>query len=221
MKFLRNHWYDLGLIPLVITLVYLIINWSNIDIIQKLALINFIVILCHQFEEYRFPGGEAAITNLASQPKPEGPDDRYPLNQNNAMIINIFATYVIYLLPVIFPNILWLGFMPVIFGINQIIIHGIITPKQIGNRLYSPDFCAVCFGHVPVGLYWFYYTISNGLLGLKDVVFGFVYLFAFILIFMLKIGYGILSKPNSSYPFPPYEFERGGYAERIRTLNKK
>jgi hypothetical protein len=43
-------------------------------------------------------------------------------------------------------------------------------------------------------LYWFYYTISHGLLGLWDVVFGLLYLFLFIGVFMLKIGYGVLKE---------------------------
>jgi hypothetical protein len=74
----------------------------------------------------------------------------------------------------------------------------------------------VLFGHVPVGIYWFYYTVSRGLLGVWDVVLGLIYLFLFIAVFMLKIGYGILKDPNSKYPFPKEEFERGGYAQRIK-----
>jgi len=48
----------------------------------------------------RFPGGEPAITNLASQPSEDGPSDRYPLNQNNAMVMNVAAAYTVYLFPV-------------------------------------------------------------------------------------------------------------------------
>lgn len=218
MKFLRNHWYDIGVIPIVVTLIYLFVSWKESTVLQKLALMNFVVIFWHQFEEYRFPGGEPAITNLALQPKDAGPDDRYPLDQNNAMVMNCVAAYIVYLLPVFFPEVLWLGFMSVLFGISQIIIHGIITPKQIGNKIYSPGFCAVLFGHVTVGIFWFYYTISNGLLGWTDVLFGIIYQVAFIAIVMLRIGYGVLSKPDSKYAFPVEEFERGGYAERIRKL---
>lgn len=218
MKFIRNHWYDIALIPMTIAIIYLTFRWGEISVLQRLALMNFAVINWHQFEEYRFPGGEPAITNLASRPKPEGKSDRYPLNQNNAMIINCVASYVVYLLPVFFFDTLWIGFMPILFGITQIIIHGIITPRQIGNKIYSPGFCAVMFGHVPVGIYWFYYTISNGLLGWLDVAIGIVYQIAFIGIFMLRIGYGVLSKTDTKYPFPEAEFERRGYAERIKKL---
>jgi hypothetical protein len=54
------------------------------------------------------------------------------------------------------------------------------------------------------------------MLGWVDVILGIVYLAVFIGGFMLKIGYGLLKKPDSPYAFPKEEFERGGYAERIR-----
>lgn len=218
MKFLRNHWYDLGLIPMVGTLIYLIANWNSIEVLQKIAVMNFFVIFWHQFEEYRLPGGEPAITNLAMQPSEDGPVNCYPLNQNNAMVINVVASYTAYLLPVFLPTVLWVGFMPILFGMSQFIMHGILTPRKIGNKIYSPGFCAVFFGHVPLGVYWFYYTISNGLLGWSDVVFGLLYQALFIVVFMKKIGYGLLADHDSKYSFPKAEFERGGYAERIRSL---
>lgn len=220
MKLLRARWYDIGIIPATIALICLIVFWGNIDVLRRLALMNFIIIIWHQFEEYRFPGGEAAITNLAMQPKDIAHADRYPLDQNNAMFINVVAAYGPYLLPVIFPNVLALGFMPVVFGMAQMMIHVVKTPKLIGNKIYSPGTLAVVLGHVPVGAYWFYYTISNGLLGLWDVVIGVAYMLFFLVVVMLKIGYGVLSKPDSQYPFPTEEFERGGYAEKIRNLKK-
>lgn len=45
---------------------------------------------------------------------------------------------------------------------------------------------------------------------------GIVLLAAFIRGVMLGIGYGAMKDPKSPYPFPEDEFERGGYAERIR-----
>jgi hypothetical protein len=221
MKFMRNHWYDLGLIPVAAAAICLILGWSAMDTLQKLALINFIIIFLHQFEEYRFPGGEPAITNLASQASDAAPADRYPLNQNNAMVINVVAAYTLYLFPVLFPHVLWLGLTPVIFGMSQLIVHVLKTPHQIGNRIYSPEAIAVVFGHLPVGIYWLCFTISNGMLHWYDVVLGFVYLAVFIGGFMLKIGYGVLKKTDSPYFFPKEEFERGGYAERIRNCKKR
>ena len=52
--------------------------------------------------------------------------------------------------------------------------------------------------------------------GWVDVLLGIVLLAAFIRGVMLGIGYGVMKDPKSPYPFPEDEFERGGYAERIR-----
>lgn len=218
MKFLRNHWYDIGVIPFAIGLIYLILNWSSTSVLQKIAIMNFMVIFWHQFEEYRFPGGEAAITNMANRSQEERLAKRYPLNQNNAMVINMAAAYIMYLLPVIFPNVMWIGFTPIAFGMSQLIVHVIMTPRKIGNKIYSPGACAVVFGHIPLGIWWLYYTISNGLLNWISVVGGIAYLAVFIGGFMMKIGYGVLQSEDSKYVFPDDEFERGGYAERIRRL---
>ena len=111
--------------------------------------------------------------------------------------------------------------MPILFGMSQFIMHGILTPRKIGNKIYSPGFCAVFFGHLPLGILWFYYTISNGLLGWTDVLFGLIYQAAFIAVFMRKIGYGLLASPDSKYKFPEEEFERSGYAERIRKMKEQ
>src|SRR5574344_168033 len=106
IMFFRNHWYDIGLVPMIAAIIFLILFWSDMEVLQRLAIMNFAIIFWHQFGEYRFPGGEPAITNLASQPSKDGPSDRYPLNQNNAMVINVCAAYTAYFFPVLFPNVL-------------------------------------------------------------------------------------------------------------------
>ncbi len=155
---------------------------------------------------------------MANQPQPENLANRYPLNQNNALIINMAAAYIMYLLPVLFPTVMWIGFTPVLLGISQVIVHVILTPRKIGNRLYSPGACAVVFGHIPLGIWWLCYTISNGMLDWINVIGGIVYLAAFIGGFMIKIGYGVFKSEESPYAFPEEEFERGRYAERIRKI---
>jgi len=62
----------------------------------------------------------------------------------------------------------------------------------------------------------FYQTISKGWLGWPDVVLGLIYQGAFIALFMRKVGYDWLADLDSKYPISKEEFERGGYAERIR-----
>jgi hypothetical protein len=101
MNYIRRNWYNIGLVVAIGTLIYLVLAWQSMDVLQCLLLLNFVAILLHQFEEYGWPGGEPAIMNMVIQPSDT--PNRYPLNQNSAMITNVVVTYVFYLLPVFFP----------------------------------------------------------------------------------------------------------------------
>ena len=68
LKFLRRHWHDIGLFSAMVAGAYLIFAWNEIDLLQKLLLFNFIVVLVHQFEEYSWPGGFPAVANMALMP---------------------------------------------------------------------------------------------------------------------------------------------------------
>jgi len=58
--------------------------WNEMVFLQKLLILNFIVVLLHQFEEYSGSGGFPAVANMVlfSSEKP----DCYPLNQNSSMV---------------------------------------------------------------------------------------------------------------------------------------
>src|SRR5215471_12364857 len=118
LKFLRRHWHDLGLIPAAIAGIYLIFAWNELILLQKLLILNFIAVLLHQFEEYSWPGGFPAVANNVLFPSLKL--DRYlnTLNQNSSMVANLVFAYVFYLLPVFFPNVIWLGLAPVIVGLT-------------------------------------------------------------------------------------------------------
>jgi hypothetical protein len=86
MRFFRRHWHSLGLVWAVIA-----IAWGLLDrlpTVQMILLLNFATLTLHQFEEYGWPGGFPWTYNeivMAS----DGPVDRFPLNQNSALFINI------------------------------------------------------------------------------------------------------------------------------------
>jgi hypothetical protein len=127
MRFVRRHWYSLGLAVAGIAAVWAYVN--ALTTVQLFLLLNFIVLLLHQFEEYAWPGGEPWIINEVMQPKGRRPD-RYPLNQNNAFVINVPLAYSFYLVPVFFPEAVWVGLAPVLFGFGQFVGHGIANKPE-------------------------------------------------------------------------------------------
>jgi hypothetical protein len=110
VTFFRRHWYDVGAVVAVGAVVWLILGWRDMGVLQRLLLLNFAVLLVHQYEEYGWPGGFPAIMNMVLRPSPA--PDRYPLNQNGAMVINVLAAYGFYLVPVFLPTVIWLSQLP-------------------------------------------------------------------------------------------------------------
>lgn len=217
MNFLRRHWYNVGLFVAILSIVYLIFAWGDMGVLQRLLFMNFIALLIHQFEEYGWPGGEPAIMNIALQSSPT--PRTYPLNQNSAMITNVLAAYLFYLIPVFFPNVIWLALPPMIFGIAQFVVHGIVTAKKLG-QFYNPGLAAVILGHVPLGIYYIYYIHSNGIVTGWDWLFAIVYLGFFLGVIMNKMTYSWLADKNSPYAFADEEMKKFNVQEKLERLKK-
>lgn len=218
MKTLRRHWYNFGIVVAILTGLYLGFAWTEISVLQRLLILNFIAILIHQFEEYSWPGGEPAITNIVMRNGGDIPD-RYPLNQFSAMLTNVLVTYIVYLIPIFLPNIIWLGLMPILFGIFQIAAHGIVTNIKM-KSIYNPGLGAVLFLHFPIGFYYIHYITQNGLASWLDWIFAVVYLL--FLILAISIGtYKLLPNKNTKYVFDAVEMERFHVKEKMERLRMK
>lgn len=211
VNLVRRHWYEIGLVPAVAALVWALVG--ELTTVQLILLLNFVVILLHQFEEYRWPGGEAWILNEVFQPR-GGPVDRYPLNQNNAAFINILA-WPFYLVAVFFPDAVWLGLAPVLFGFGQFVIHGVITNVRL-KTVYNPGLAAVVIGHIPLGIWYLVEVYGAGVISGWDWLFGVLYMVFFMGVIMQRIGYGLLVDKNSRYPFDADEMARFNRVERLR-----
>ena len=216
MAFLRRYWYDIGALAAIVVTIVLALLWGVTSTAQKLLLANFIAILLHQFEEYGWPGGEPAIMNRALQPSDR--PDRYPLNQNSAMVVNVLAAYGFYLIPVFAPGVFWLGVAPALFGLGQFGIHGIVTPKKLG-QFYNPGIAAVILLHIPIGLAYFW-TIRHEATAI-DWIAGVVYTFAFMSVALLKMTYSWLADRDSPYPFPPEEMTRFDVPGKLARLREQ
>src|SRR5918999_2072640 len=159
LQFLRRHWHDVGLFSALVAGVYLIVAWNDLPILQRLLLLNFIVILLHQFEEYSWPGGFPAVFNMVFMPS--STPDRYPLNQNSSMVANLVLSYGFNLLPVFFHDVIWFGLAPVLLGVFiQVLGHGILINAKL-RSIYNPGVVTAVFGHLPVGVMYIHHIQTN------------------------------------------------------------
>ena len=199
LKFLRRHWSNIGLFSAVVAGVYLIFSWNELVLLQKLLLLNFIAVLVHQFEEYSWPGGFPAVANmvLMRSAKP----DRYPLNQNSSMVANLIFAYGFYLLPVFFPNVIWLGLAPILIGsFMQFIGHVIYVNIKL-RSFYSPGVVATVFGHIPIGVIYIHHILANNMVNLGDWLLAVVYMAVFMFLVFFIIEQKLLGDKNSLYFF--------------------
>ncbi len=116
---------------------------------RALAALNFAALTFHQYEEYEDPGYFPGQFNAGVLHSEE--PDRYPLNTNTAMIVNVPLAYTYYALPIVLPKNRTLGIAPVLFGFMQAAGHGTVFPRLAGDR-YSPGFLASLLLHVPIGI---------------------------------------------------------------------
>jgi hypothetical protein len=215
MNFIRRHWYDIGLGLALITLT--LQAFLRIEGLQLILLLNLVVLFLHQFEEYHWPGGFPWIFNEVVKRQSDGPADRYLLNQNSVMFINIMA-WPFYLVPVLFPGAIWLGLGQVLFGlVGQVIFHGIVANFKL-KTWYNPGLAAVLLGHAPLGIWYIAEVAGHGLVQWRDWLFALFYIGAFVGIVMQLIGFRLLANKASPYHFTPEEMSRFDRERRLRHI---
>ena len=217
LKFLRRHWHDIGLFSAMVAGAYLIFAWNELVLLQKLLILNFIAVLVHQFEEYSWPGGFPAVMNMVLF-RSEKPD-RYPLNQNNSMAGNLVFAYGFYMIPIFFPNAIWLGLAPVLCGLTyQLLGHAIYVNIRI-RSFYSPGVITNVFGWLPIGVIYIHHIIVNNLINMWGWLLAVVWAVVFSLIFYLVEK--LLEDINSPYPFDPDEMKRLDIEKKLERAGQK
>jgi hypothetical protein len=204
MRFLRRHWYNVGVVVAAFAIAIAVLG--NLRTVQVILLLNFAVLTLHQFEELGWPGGFPWMYNEVVNAR-GGPADRYPLNQNNNLFINVWAAYPFCLLPVFFPNALWLGLAMVLFGVAQFFIHGFVNNLKL-KTIYNPGFATVVFGFLPLGAWYLFELYSHQTVPWWNWLIAAACVGFFSGVVMVRIGFGLLADKNSPYPFEPKEMER-------------
>lgn len=220
LKLFTRHWHDFGLIPAAAAGVYLVATWNDLEFLQRVLILNFIVVLLHQFEEYSWPGGFPAVANLIFMRLEPMSRVFKPLNQLSSAVANVTFAYVFYLLPVFFPNAIWLGLATMILGAGlQVIGHAILVNYQI-RSLYSPGVVTAVFGWLPLGVVYVYYIHANGLAGGWDWLAAIAYMIIAATLVFYVVEQRLLGGDNPPYPFDRDEMERFLISEKLEAARR-
>lgn len=198
MNFMRLHWFDMGLAFAFITggIVFL----SHLPPLSLLLWVSLISLFLHQFEEYRYPGYFPGMLNTvmfaSKQP------DRYPLNTNTALIVNVFTGWLFYFLAAVFAEkALWLGIATILVSVGNFFAHTFLFNIK-GKTLYNPGMLTAIILFAPIVVYFFGgLLIQSNLATLTDWVLGIVLGIILNFIGILKL-IDWLKNENTKYIFP-------------------
>jgi hypothetical protein len=221
MRWYVRHFYDVGVGAGFIALAWGVL--AELNTLQQILLLSFAVLCLHEFEEYGWPGGFPSYMNRVMFPKiaarlgqESGRSDRYILNQVNSAFVNVIAAYPFYILPIFFPDLIWLGLAPILFNLAELLLHGVAATAATKSP-YNPGLLT-CLPWLILSVWYIVEITSNNLASGADRGIAIGYLLAWIVIALPVGTFVLLSDRDSRYPFAPEElsrFER--YTRRIHT----
>jgi hypothetical protein len=217
-NFFRRHWHDVGLASALIAGVYLAMAWGDLSVLQRILILNFIIVLLHQFEEYSWPGGFPSLANVVLLPA----FARFmkPLNQLSSAVANCVFAYVFYLLPIFFPNAIWLGLSTFIVGtLIQVIGHCIYANYRL-RSVYSPGAATALFGWLPLGVFYVYYIYEHELVSGWTWLAAIGYTIGAMYVTFYAVEQTLLGGENPRHPFDNDELQRFRIPEKLEEAQR-
>lgn len=164
MNYLRYRWFDLAVIlALALSLALYITKPSGMTLLLWLSLVSLFL---HQIEEWRYPGYFPGMLNSAmfNSDMP----DRYPLNANSGMIVNVFFGWGSYVLAALFwRQAIWLAIATMMVSIGNIVAHTLIFNIK-GKTFYNPGLITSWLFFAPIAYLFFDKAITEHLVAPLD-----------------------------------------------------
>ncbi|MGA9190324.1 MAG: HXXEE domain-containing protein [Anaerolineales bacterium] len=191
------HWFDVGMGLAVLASGYVLT--ASLNTLSVLLWANLIALFLHQFEEYRFPGTFPGMMNtvMFNSPHP----DRYPLNTNTALVINVSVGWLAFLMAALLgAGALWLGIATMLVSIGNVLAHTFLFNIKGGTR-YNPGMLTAITLFAPIAISFGYVVVVGSSATPIDWALGLVLGVVLNYIGILKL-IDWLKDEDSPYVFP-------------------
>lgn len=197
MKKIVNNWYKISILLAGFTLLLLLFGSWNFT--QKIILALIICLFLHFYEEFGFPGGFPYMGVKVLLGKDELDSSKWGANNLNSLFGNWGFLIVIYILPLIFPNIRFLTIGAIIFSFLECFMHLLLFNVRL-KQFYNPGLITAVFGMTPISIYYFISVRNQSFYYWYDYVIAFVWcLIVFLFFFRSPIYWGL--GKLEGYPF--------------------
>lgn len=198
MNFLRKHWYDIGGLFAGVIIIYIFKYHHSLTNYQYLMWLSLVALFFHQLEEYRIVGTFPGMLNRAMY-KSEMPD-RYPLNTNTALLVNVIVGWAFYFFAAFFAEkAIWLGLATILISLGNIIAHTILFNVK-GKTIYNAGMVTSWIFFAPCIYFFFSIVYNENLITITDYLIGIPLGIALNVIGILKI-IDWLANRNTPYIF--------------------
>lgn len=204
MKNLRKHWYQYGGLALVILSGWLLIVRPQLPPLQLMMILNLMALFAHQVEEYQFPGGAPMVINRVVYDETRQPDC-YPGNEWSIVLVNLSA-WVIYLVAIAIPNIIWFGMGVMLFSLFQIIGHCLEMNIKL-KTWYNPGMATTLLLFLPLGWQYIAYVLAHQLLSIDGWLAAVALLIGCIGLTIILPVQGLKNR-QTKYPINPWQVRR-------------
>lgn len=198
MNFLRKHWYDIALGLALIVLISVSIFNSKLTHYQHLMWLSLVSLFLHQTEEYKvvgtFPGMINKVLFKSDMP------DRYPLNTNSALCVNVFFGWSVYFLAAATgEKAIWLGMATMLISFGNVAGHTFLFNIK-GKTLYNAGMATALLFFIPCIFFFFKIIHGEHLVTLTDYLIGIPIGIVFNVVGVFKLIAWLADK-NTSYIF--------------------
>ncbi|HUX88912.1 MAG TPA: HXXEE domain-containing protein, partial [Chloroflexota bacterium] len=152
-----------------------------------------------QFEEYRYPGYFPGMINtvLFQSAKP----DRYPLNPNSALVVNVGVGWLFYVAAAVFgDHVVWLGMATILVSVGNVVAHAVLFNLK-GKTIYNPGMATALVLFLPLAVYFFAAVVRDHSASSGDWLIGIALGLVLNYVGVLKL-IDWLKDENTPYVFP-------------------
>ena len=87
--------------------------------------------------------------------------DRYPLNAQSSLIVNVLVGWLVYFLAAVFSETLvWLGIATILVSVGNVLAHTFLF-KSKGRTVYNPGMLTAIVLFLPLSVFFFSWVTQN------------------------------------------------------------
>ncbi|MGH2645136.1 MAG: HXXEE domain-containing protein, partial [Chitinophagaceae bacterium] len=152
---------DIGGMLFILVLLFIGVNFKVLTNYELLMWLSLASLFLHQLEEYRIAGTFPGMINkvMFSSEMP----DRYPLNTNTSLVINVIVGWLFYFLAAVYgEKVIWLGMATILISLGNFIAHTFLFNIR-GKMYYNAGMITSWLFFAPCIYFFFHIIYSNHL----------------------------------------------------------